>query len=76
MNGPDSSFDSLPLACKQRIDEVCARFERLWAMGVCPDMREHLESVPESERPFALVELILIELEYLHKRGETILIEK
>jgi serine/threonine protein kinase len=72
MNGPDSSFDSLPLATKQRIDDVCARFERTWAEGVRPSMRELVDTLPEEERPFALVELILIESEYLHKRGESL----
>jgi serine/threonine protein kinase len=39
-------------------------------------MQAFVETLPESERPFALVELILIEAEYLQKRGESVPFEE
>jgi serine/threonine protein kinase len=71
MNGPDSSFDSLPLASKQRIDEVCARFEKAWSETAAPPLEPFLVGLPEAEQPAALVELILIEIEYRKQQGES-----
>ena len=62
----------LPIAALERIDDLCADFERQWRSGEAPS----LESVlgvdgSTSERNVLLAELIVLDIDYRRRRGET-----
>src|SRR5574340_1141728 len=61
---------SLPLAGKERIDEVCAAFERAWQRGERPRIEEYLGATAGPERSGLLRELLLLELDYRQRGGE------
>ena len=69
---PDSA--SLSPTVAERLDHVCDHFEAAWqaaaAAGRRPRIEEHLERLPEAERPLALRELLLLEAYYRRLAGE------
>ena len=53
-----------------RIDSLCDAFEADWASGQRPRIEELLTKVPETQQPVLLYELLAVELECFHRRGE------
>ena len=58
-------------ALVQRVDEVCDRFEVAWKAGQRPHLEEYLGDTPEPGRLVLLRELLVVELHYRRRRGET-----
>src|SRR5262245_33443548 len=54
----------------RRLDELCTRFEAAWKAGQPPRIRDYLGESPEAERAALLQELIELDVEYRHRRGE------
>ena len=73
---PRLSQAALPLELQQRIDKVCHAFEAQCQRGRQPSIEEHLTQVAESERPWLLVELVLLELEYRDRLGQRSSVEE
>ena len=62
----------LPIAALERIDDLCADFERKWQS----DERPTIESVlsgdfTDVERDVLLAELVVLEIDYRRRRGES-----
>ena len=75
---PDAADPNLPgrgRRCRsttlQRIDKVCLAFEDAWKAGEPPQIEQYLGDTAEPERSVLLEELLRLELDYLHRRGET-----
>lgn len=62
--------ESIPLPIEQRVDEVCDRFEAAWREGEAPRIEDYLGSCDGLERSVALVELVMLEVDYLGRRGQ------
>jgi hypothetical protein len=60
----------LPLQLCRLIDSVCDAFEQQWMRGERPAIEAHLGSVGDEGRGVLLGELVRIELEWRHRRGE------
>ncbi|NBO92239.1 MAG: serine/threonine protein kinase [Planctomycetia bacterium] len=75
MSPADPTFDQLSLPAKQRVDAACARFETAWRDGH-PDLAAYLGEVPEAEQPALLLELLMIELEFRRRQGESPTVEE
>ncbi len=67
---PDTSFEQLPLAAKRRIDAACARFEQAWRTGR-PNLEAFFGDSSIAEFPVLLTELLLLDVEYRRRAGET-----
>lgn len=63
--------DTLPLEAHERIDRTCATFEAAWKSGTRPMIEEFLGSAGGAERSALLRELLMLELEYRRKSGES-----
>ncbi|WP_236622155.1 serine/threonine-protein kinase, partial [Novipirellula maiorica] len=62
----------LPIAALEQIDDRCAEFERLWQSNEPPTIESMLaEDVSPNERNVLLAELIVLEIDYRRRRGET-----
>ncbi len=62
----------LPIAALERIDDRCADFERKWQTGVPPTIEPYLTAdVSPIERDVLLAELVVLEVDYRRRRGET-----
>ncbi|QDS98771.1 serine/threonine protein kinase [Adhaeretor mobilis] len=62
----------LPIAALERIDDLCADFERQWQSGEPPAIEVMLsEDVSPIERDVLLAELIMLDVDYRRRRGET-----
>ncbi|MCA9059330.1 MAG: serine/threonine protein kinase [Planctomycetaceae bacterium] len=68
----------LPIAALERIDDLCAAFEQQWQAGEPPSLDVFLASslspagdISVTERDVLLAELILLEVDYRRRRGET-----
>ncbi|VTS06076.1 WD40 repeat domain-containing serine/threonine protein kinase [Tuwongella immobilis] len=73
MNHPGfEPFERLPLATRQAIDAVCSRFESALIHGETPDLPHDLAHFPADARTVLLTELIHLEWEYRHRRGESV----
>jgi WD40 repeat protein len=68
-----SPFDELPVADRRLIDCICTRFEAAWKQGSRPCLEDHLHEVAVSLRPHLLRELLLLDLEYRQRAGDTLL---
>ena len=62
----------LPIAALERIDDLCAHFERAWQAGERPTIQSLLpQDIPSVERDVLLAELIVLDIDYRRRRGET-----
>jgi hypothetical protein len=66
----------LPLLLLRRIDEVCLRFEDRWLAGERPDLDAFLTSFAEAEQTALMPQLLLLEWDYLFRRGESFFLEE
>ena len=73
---PDESPDeSLPLSLQRQIDRLCTRFEACWVAGERPRIEDFLAEIAEGNRPDALRELVLLDVHYRRRLGESCLAE-
>ncbi|EMI40734.1 serine/threonine-protein kinase [Rhodopirellula sp. SWK7] len=64
--------NKLPIAALERIDDLCAEFERNWLAGDPPTIESFVsEGVPAAERDVLLAELIVLDVDYRRRRGQT-----
>jgi WD40 repeat protein/tRNA A-37 threonylcarbamoyl transferase component Bud32 len=63
--------DALPRTLARRIDQVCNQFEHAWQNGPPPRIEDFLGDAAEPERSALLRELILLDMDYRRRRGET-----
>ena len=62
----------LPIAALERIDDLCADFERKWQSNEPPSIESVLSSdVSPIEQEVLLAELIVLDIDYRRRRGET-----
>lgn len=62
----------LPIAALERIDDLCADFERKWQSGEPPAIESVLSgNVSPIERDVLLAELIILDMDYRRRRSET-----
>ncbi len=62
----------IPIAALERIDDLCADFERKWQSDEPPAIESVLSGdVSPSERDVLLAELIVLDIDYRRRRGET-----
>ncbi|MHC4875151.1 MAG: serine/threonine protein kinase [Planctomycetota bacterium] len=62
----------LPIEVLERIDDLCAEFERKWQSGNPPAIEAVLdENGSDVERDVLLAELVVLEIDYRRRRGET-----
>lgn len=62
----------LPIAALERIDNLCADFERQWRTNETPSIESVLaRDVSPVERDVLLAELIVLDIDYRRRRGET-----
>ncbi|GAA5505247.1 serine/threonine-protein kinase [Novipirellula caenicola] len=62
----------LPIAALEQIDDRCAEFERKWQSNDPPTIESVLpEGISATERNVLLAELIVLEIDYRRRRGET-----
>jgi hypothetical protein len=62
---------SLPLSADYRIDAVCQRFEDAWKAGGRPRLEDFLGEGDGPERRALFRELLLVDLHYRRRAGET-----
>ncbi len=63
---------NLPIAALERIDDLCADFERKWQAGEPPTIESVISGeVSSIERDVLLAELIVLDIDYRRRRGET-----
>ena len=61
----------LDVSAKKRIDQICLRFEAAWRAGGHPPIEPYLAGVPEPERSALLQELLLLDVDYRLRGGQT-----
>ncbi|MEZ6132630.1 MAG: serine/threonine-protein kinase [Planctomycetaceae bacterium] len=62
----------LPIAILERIDDLCADFERQWQSDNPPKIESFLsEEFSSTERDVLLAELIVLDIDYRRRRSET-----
>jgi hypothetical protein len=61
----------MPLADRERIEEVCMGFETAWKAGKRPRIEEIVADTQGSVRDLLLYELLVLELDYRLRDGET-----
>ncbi|MCA9258859.1 MAG: serine/threonine protein kinase [Planctomycetales bacterium] len=62
----------LPIEVLERIDDLCADFERQWQSDQPPTIESVLEAdFSPAERDVLLAELLVLELDYRRRRGES-----
>jgi tRNA A-37 threonylcarbamoyl transferase component Bud32 len=66
-----NSDDALPLSLEQKVDQICTRFEAAWKTGGQPDIEDYLGDLGDMEKWEVLRELILLDIFYRRKRGES-----
>ena len=59
----------LPIEALERIDDLCAEFERKWQTNEPPSIESVLAG--EVERDVLLAELIVLDVDYRRRLGET-----
>ena len=60
----------LSLDEKLQIDQVCLAFEAAWKSAAEPRVEQYLADVAEPARSALLTELLLLDVDYRHRRGE------
>jgi len=68
---PPLDAAAVPAAVVSRIDRTCDRFEAEWRAGQRPRVEDYLEGVEPSERPILLYHLLVLELDYRLKSGQS-----
>jgi hypothetical protein len=69
---PDvSSDEALTLSLEQKVDQVCMRFEAGWISGAPPRIEDYLADLADAKKGEVLRALILLDVYYRQKRGET-----
>lgn len=63
--------DVLPLSLQQKLDQVCKRFEGGWKTGAQPRIEDHLADLADVEKREVLRELVLLDVFYRRKHGES-----
>src|SRR5262249_31001236 len=66
-----NSDDALTLSLEQKVDQVCTRFEAAWVSGASQRIEDYLADLADAEKGEVLRELILLDVFYRQKRGET-----
>jgi WD40 repeat protein/serine/threonine protein kinase len=66
-----NSDDALTLSVEQKVDQVCTRFEAAWTSGAPPRIEDYLADLADAEKGEVLRELILLDVFYRRKRGES-----
>ncbi|MEW4488629.1 serine/threonine-protein kinase [Thalassoglobus sp. JC818] len=62
----------LPIAALERIDDLCAAFENKWQSNEPPTIESVLvEDMADVERDVLLAELVVLEVDYRQRRGDT-----
>ncbi len=62
----------LPIEALERIDDLCAEFEHRWQTDEPPTIESLLaRDVSDGERDVLLAELVVLEIDYRRRRGET-----
>lgn len=62
----------LPIAALERIDDLCADFERRWQRNEAQSIESAIPNeLPENERDLLLSELLLLEIDYRRRNGES-----
>lgn len=62
----------LPIAALERIDDLCAAFEKQWQSNQPPTIESILAGdVTDVEREVLLAELVVLDVDYRKRRGET-----
>jgi len=62
----------LPIAALERIDDRCAEFEQRWQLNEPPSIESVLsDDVTGVEREVLLAELVVLEIDYRRRRGDT-----
>lgn len=62
----------LPIAALERIDDLCAEFERQWRTKEAPSIESVIAGeMSPIEREALLAELIVLDIDYRRRRGET-----
>ncbi len=62
----------LPIAALERIDDLCAEFERQWQSNEPPTIESMMAGdVTDVEREVLLAELFVLEVDYRRRRGDT-----
>ncbi|MEM6365306.1 MAG: serine/threonine-protein kinase, partial [Planctomycetota bacterium] len=62
----------LPIAALERIDDRCAEFERAWQSGEPRSIEETIAAeMAEDERDLLLAELLVLEIDYRRRNGES-----
>jgi serine/threonine protein kinase len=64
-----NSDDPLTLSLEQKIDQVCTRFEAAWKSQ--PRIEDYVADLGDDEKRAVLRELILLDIFYRQKRGES-----
>lgn len=63
----------LPIAALERIDDRCAEFEQQWQLDQPPAIESVLAGdVTDVEREVLLAELVVLEIDYRRRRGDTV----
>ena len=63
--------EKLPVVALERIDDICVEFENAWRRGERPEIEAVLDRAASSnERAALLAELLVLDFDYRHKRGE------
>lgn len=61
----------LPIESLERIDDLCAEFERRWQSNEPPTIESVLEeSISDLEQDVLLAELVVLDIDYRRRRGE------
>lgn len=64
--------EKLPIAALERIDDLCVEFEQQWQSNEPPSIESLVDENAELiEREALLAELIVLEVDYRRRRGET-----
>src|SRR5271166_6317384 len=70
------SMQGLPVASLRAIDAVCSRFEQQWKAGTTPHLEDYCTQLSGPAFPVLFRELLVLELEYRRRRGESPTIEE
>jgi hypothetical protein len=66
-----NSDDALPLSIERKLNQICTRFETAWKSGAQPRIEDYLADLGNVEKREVLRELILLDIFYRRKRGES-----
>jgi tRNA A-37 threonylcarbamoyl transferase component Bud32 len=69
MNG--NSCSGVRISPQERIDQLCDDFEVRWLKGQRPRIGDFVDGLSADEQPVLFYELMLVDIEYRHKAGES-----